>query len=353
MAATAFVTALPKVKLGGRESGSLTQGLTRLAIHDRCDGLYSCEATFGNWGPTGASVGYLYFDRAQLDFGKPFAIALEGTTLFEGRITGLEAEFPEGRSAEITVLAEDRLQDLRMTRRTRTFTDTTDAEVFRSVAGDHSLTPDVDVSGPQHRVLAQVDQSDLAFLRERAHAIDAELWVDGTTLHATTYTRRAGGRLRVGYGKELHELTVLADLAHQRSSLTVGGWDVAGKQAIAERADDTALAGELGSGDSGASILERALAARHETAHRTQPSTPAEAKARAESLFRARARGFVSGTAIADTDAALRVGITLQIDGVGPLFSGDYRLVDVVHRYDLKGGLKSHLTVERPALGRP
>jgi phage protein D len=353
MPATAFAAAVPKIKLDGTESGSLTQGLVQLAIHDRRDGLYSCEATFGNWGPTGSSMGYLYFDRTQLDFGKPLAIVLDSVTLFEGRITGLESDFPEGESAVVTALAEDRLQDMRMTRRTRTFADITDADLFRRVAQDHSLTADVDVSGPQHRVLAQVDQSDLAFLRERARAIDADLWVEGSKLHAAGYARRAGGRLRIGHGKELHSFTVLADLAHQRSSVTVGGWDVSGKQAIAEKADDAALSGELGGGDSGANILEAALAARHETAHRTHPVTPAEAKARAEALFRARARGFVRGTGIADADAKLRAGTTLQIDGVGPLFSGDYRLVDVVHRYDGKNGFKSHITVERPALGRP
>src|SRR5258705_8493580 len=42
-------------------------------------------------------------------------------TLFEGRIMALEGQFPEGRQPQLVVLAEDRFQDLRMTRRTRTF----------------------------------------------------------------------------------------------------------------------------------------------------------------------------------------------------------------------------------------
>jgi len=67
-----------------------------------------------------------------------------------------------------------------MTRRTRSFADASDADVMRTVAQDHSLTPDIDVSGPTHKVLTQVNQSDLAFLRERARAVDAEVWVEGT-----------------------------------------------------------------------------------------------------------------------------------------------------------------------------
>ena len=38
---------------------------------------------------------------------------------------------------------------------------------IRTIASDHSLTPEIDASGPTHKVLAQVNQSDLAFLRER------------------------------------------------------------------------------------------------------------------------------------------------------------------------------------------
>ena len=33
-------------------------------------GLFSCEATFGNWGPASGGVGFLYFGRDVLDFGK-------------------------------------------------------------------------------------------------------------------------------------------------------------------------------------------------------------------------------------------------------------------------------------------
>jgi hypothetical protein len=48
-----------------------------------------------------------------------------------------------------------------------------------------------------------------------------------------------------------------------------------------------------------------------------------------------------------------RVGATIQLDGLGPLFSGDYYVAEVVHHFDGRQGLRTDLTVERPALGRP
>jgi phage protein D len=343
--------ARPRISIAGKESGSLTEGLMRLRIQERQDGLYCCEASFGNWGPTGGKVGFLYFDRKTLEFGKDFAVELGDASLFSGRIVALEAAYPDGGGPELTVLAEDRFQDLRMTRRTRSFADMSDADVAQRIASDHGLTPSVDVTGPTHKVLAQLNQSDLAFLRERALAVDAEVWLDGRTLNVKAHTRRNGGRVRFGYGNELIELRVLADLAHQRSSVTVTGWDVAGKQALSERADDAAVSGELAGGDSGASILRSAIAERKETIAHAVPLSSAEARARAEAAFRARARRFVRGHAVAQTDARLRVGATVQLDGLGPLFSGDFYVTEATHRFD-EHGMRTEFIVERPGLGR-
>jgi phage protein D len=343
--------ARPKIRLAGKESGSLTEGLVRLRIHEDQDGLYCCEASFGNWGPAAGKVGFLYFDRKTLEFGKDFAVELDDVELFSGRISALEATFPDGRGPELTVLAEDRFQDLRMTRRTRSFVDVTDADIAQRIASDHGLTPSVDVTGPTHKVLAQLNQSDLAFLRERARAVDAEVWVDGRTLNVKAHARRNGGRVRIGYGNELLEFRVLADLAHQRSSVTVTGWDVAGKQALSELADDASVSGELANGDSGASILGSAIAERKEMIAHSVPLGSAEARARAEAAFRSRARRFVRGHGVAQTDARCNVGATVQLDGLGPLFSGDFYVTEATIHFDERG-TRTEFTVERPGLGK-
>src|SRR5713101_7836026 len=125
----------PKIVLGGQEDADLSQGLLRMSIRENVQGLYRAELRFGNWGPKDSSVGFLYFDRAKLDFGKALQLKLEDDVLFDGRISAMEADFGEGKSPELAILLEDRLQDLRMTRRTRTFTEASDADVIRRIAG--------------------------------------------------------------------------------------------------------------------------------------------------------------------------------------------------------------------------
>ena len=163
-----FKATRPKIIVAGREDTDLSQALLRMSVRETVHGLYSAELRVGNWGPKNNSVGFLYFDRKKLDFGKAVQLKLGDDLLFDGRVSALEADFGEGRSPELAVLLEDRFQDLRMTRRTRTFNRASDADVIRRVAIDHGLQASVDVQGPTHKVLTQVNESDLAFLRERA-----------------------------------------------------------------------------------------------------------------------------------------------------------------------------------------
>lgn len=343
----------PTIVVAGEEKALLAERLLSLVVHETKSGLFACEAVFGNWGAVGGQVGFLYFDRKLFDFGKAFAIAFGRDTVFEGRITGLEANFPEGRPPELAVLAEDRLQDLRMTRRTRTFADVSDADVMRAVAGDHGLSPSVDVSGPTHKVLAQVNQSDLAFLRDRARAIDAELWMSGQTLNAKPRSARTGAPLRLTFGRELRAFSALSDLAGQRTSVSVSGWDVASKSALTHEAGESAVSGEVGGDASGVSILKSALGDRKESVVHGVPLDSPETQARAEAYFKAMARRFVTGRGVAETDARLRVGASADLQGLGPLFSGKYYVAEVRHLFDGTQGLRTEFTAERPGIGRP
>lgn len=347
-----IAAARPSIQVGGQDSPSLAEGLLALRLHESADGQAECEATFGNWGAKDKRTTFLYFDRALLDFGKEITIGLKTDVLFHGRISGLEAGFPEGDGPRLTVLAEDRYGDLRTTRRTRSFIDSTDADVFSKIAADHGLSPDVQLTGPTYRILTQLNQSDLAFLRDRARTVDAELWIDGTTLTARSRTGRAASTpLRLGYGNELREVTVLADLAGQRSGVTVSGWDVAAKRALAETAAEAAVSGELAGGLSGTRALAAAFGDRAEHVVHSVPLTAAEARTRAETLYKRIARRFLTAHGVAVTSGGLRVGTKVTLDHLGDLFSGTYYISQVTHRFDDVQGLRTEFIAERAGLG--
>lgn len=353
MPTTPYISARPTLSLAGRDNPGLAEDLLSLEIVEHAEGLYRLEAVFANWGPKNGRVDFLYFDRQTLDFGKDLAVKLGTQTLFQGRISGLEGQFLAGRPPQVAVLAEDRLQDLRMTRRSRSFENLSDQDVFGQIARDHGLQTDLSLSGPTHKALAQVNQSDLAFLRERARLIGAEVWVEDRMLGAKPRAGRTASPLELTYGGGLREFNVLADLAQQCTGLVVGGWDVSGKEALRFEATDSTVQSELEGTQSGSSILQSALGARKQTLAHTNPRTSQEAQAQAEAVFRLLARRFVVGQGVAEPDARLRVGATVNLKGLGPLFSGKYYLSQTRYRFDTLFGSRLEFTAERPGLGKP
>jgi phage protein D len=342
----------PTILVAGREVPSLAGGLLRMLIAENISGLYRCEASFGNLGNKDNKIDFLYFDRKTLEFGKEFTIKLGSDTIFDGRIMGLEARFPEAQGPEINVLAEDRFQDLRMTRRTRTFEDVSDSDVISQIASEHGLSPNLNLNGPTHKLLAQINQSDLAFVRERARSIGAEVWMSGSTLNATSRADRSGGTVKIGYGNKLREFTVLADLAGQRTAVAVNGWDVSSKTRLQHEATDSVMSGELNGDASGASVLASAIGARKEALAHTVPLSSREAEAEAEAFFKMTARRFVVGRGVAETDGKLRVGADADLQNLGPLFSGKYYVSEVKHLFDGTRGMRTEFVAERAGLGK-
>ena len=136
-----------------------------------------------------------------------------------------KATFGEGHPPEITVLLEDRFQDLRMTQRTRTFEDVSDSDVMNRIAQDYGLVS-------QYRCRRAHLQSPIAgkperssFLRERARSVDAEIWLDDRNLYCKLRSKRNGGNVKLNYGGELREVTVTrgpGGAAHQRNRRGLG-----------------------------------------------------------------------------------------------------------------------------------
>ncbi len=356
---TGVVSADAVIKIDGESQTVLDAALLDLLVEETVEGLYRCEARFGNWGGTSdGAPDYQYLDRRLLDFGREISVSMgagsEDAQIFSGFINGLEAQYSNNQPPTLTVLAEDALMNFRKARRTRSFEDMSDADVFNDIAQEHNLRADIDVPVEQQRVIAQINQSDLAFIRDRARRLDADVWTDEGTLYVQARDRRIADSdeyfLRLGVG--LLEFEVLADLANQYTSVVVSGWDVGGKTTIEHEATDRSLGSELGDDDSGASILRRAFSEQVDRIARQMPGTDQEVQSLAEAAFRQQARRFVVGHGSARGDARLRVGRRVELRGLGDLFSGVYTVEEARHIFtrQIDGGYMTEFVVERPGI---
>ena len=153
-------------------------------------------------------------------------------------------------------------------------------------------------------------------------------------------------------GQNLISFRATADLATQRTSVTVSGWDVSGKQAIKYKATDSTVSSELNGDTSGSSLLQSSIAERDEVIAHTVPLTSEEVQANAEAYFRMMARRFVVAHGEVSGDSRLHVGVVIKVKGAGPFFNGNYYLSEVEHTYDIAYGFRTYFVAERPGIGR-
>lgn len=348
-----FTSQGPVFKVDGETRGDLGRDLLHLEIEEGTLGLRSLVAHFLAVGPAGgSSESQLYLDGAVLDFGKSVEVSLGPPggerIVFRGVISGFEASFEEAEPPVVALFAEDKLMKLRMTRRSKTYRDTTDAGIAQAIASEHGLTAEASAGGPTYDVVQQWNMSDLAFLRQRAELVQAEIWIDEDTLHFEARPSRAGTEITLVQGNHLLSVQLRADLSHQRTKVRVSGYDAGARALIEEEAAGDAIQAEVASGRTGPDVLERALGERVSARVRDVPLAQAEAAAfaRAEMLRRARAFVTVVGTTRGTPDMV--VGSKLTLEGVGaPFEGGGYHATRVRHTYDLKVGHRTHFQAER------
>jgi phage protein D len=238
-----------------------------------------------------------------------------------------------------------------MTRRMKTYKQVTDADIAQAIASEHSLQAQVDAEGPTYDVVQQWNMSDLAFLRERARKIQAEIWFGDNALNFKTRDKRTATELTLVQGNQLIELQARADLAHQRTKVKVSGYDASQRESVDEEAGSDAIQAEVSGGRTGPSALEQAFGERVSYRVREAPLTTAEARdwARAEMLRRS--RGFVTAIGTTRGSPDMIVGSRLTFERTGHPFDGaGYYATSVRHTYDLKDGHRTHFVAERATI---
>lgn len=356
-----IVNTEPVITLDGQRQDALTTGLRSLTVSETLEGLYRCEAKFNNWGNRGqGGPDFLYFDQDSFGFGQVLAISLNAGSahkpVFNGTISAIEGVFLSGEAPQIQIMAEDAAQGMRQTRRTRTFEEVSDKEVMEQIAGEYGLQSDIKLSDYRYSVVAQLNQSDLAFMRERARRQAAEIWIEGNTLYVQERQKRSQDNepLTLTMNAGLLEFCVLADTANQYSQVSVSGWDVQTKEKIVYTATESALGNEGRRQVTGATIVRNVFGDRTDRIAQQMPLSYEETKAIAEASFRAQARRFVVGKGVAVGDARIRVGRAITFEALGSWFSGVYTVCEVQHQFcrGPDGGYTTEFVVERAGLNK-
>jgi phage protein D len=357
MTEPALAAVSPVFTVDGDVAHDLGRDCLRLEIDEGIEGLRTMQAHFvavdaDAPGPPGRM---LYLDGSEIDFGKPIQVSVgpdeAQRTVFDGVISAIEVIFGDSEPPRVLVLAEDALMKLRMTRRMHSYKNVTDADIAGEIARDHGLQSDVSVDGPRYDVVQQLNQSDLAFLRERARLVQAELWCTGQTLHFSSRPERSGTNLTLVKGADLLTARLCADLAHQRTEVVITGYDASAKAVIDERAGSDTINAEISAGRTGPQTVQRALGDSTSIRVREVALTADEAQAWARAEMLRRSRRFVTVAGVTRGSPDMVVGSRLTLSLVGDPFEGDgYYATRVRHTFDLAAGLRTHFEADRATL---
>ncbi len=265
-----------------------------------------------------------------------------------GEITSLEPAFQASAIPQVTVRGYDRRHRLQRGLQTRSFAKIKDSEIANKIAVDAGLRAKVKDSQVIHDYLLQHNQTDLAFLQERARRIGYEVYVTDKTLHfqPRQSATRAVATLRLS--QDIIDFFPRLTTMSQVDEVLVQGWDVTQKKAILGKAA-TGSEQAMGGNSTGPKATKRAFG----KSSVTQVHSPVATKAEADQMARGRldemALHYIHGEVVCEGRTDLHAGEVVEIAEAGKMFSGPYYIAAVTHMIGGARGYKTRLHVQRNA----
>lgn len=260
--------------------------------------------------------------------------------LFDGEIVALEPEF-SSRTQRLVVRAFDRLHRLTRRRRTLSYVNVKDSDVFSKLAAECGLqTDNVGATTVVHPHLLQANQTDLEFMQSRAALIGRLLRVEGKKLLSSSVA--IGSDVSLSWDQGLHEFHPRLTSSIFVSEVTVRSWDYKTKKELIGKAttsDKSAVIGNISGFTNGYGTV-----ANHAISN-CSISTQDDASKLANAHL-ARLNGQVieaEGSSIGSPE--LVAGKTVQVDSVGTRFSGKYLITNATHRYDAASGYTTNFSL--------
>ena len=262
-------------------------------------------------------------------------------------ITGLEPAFTLDQPPVLTVRGYDLRHRLARDRKTRGFSMIKDSTIAAQVAREAGLLAQVKDTGANLAFVAQSNQTDWEFLRQRAGQLGYEVYVRDKTLYFQPPGYAAQASARLALGEDISEFTPRLSSLGLQSQVAVRGWDVKQKQAIVGSA---AIGQESAMGKTSGPKAARSAWGKTSTSIVDQPArTRGEADQIARGQFNELALGYVQGTADGPGNPQLHAGMVVHIDGAGKTFSGAYYVTSVTHTLSQATGYRTSFSVERNA----
>jgi phage protein D len=278
-------------------------------------------------------------DGTTFDLTKELEItAVIGTTttlLFKGEIVALEPEFMPGGICEHVVRAYDKSHRLYRKANSVVFLNIKDSDLASQFAQSAGLSSQVEATTIVYDHIYQDNQTDLAFLKQRAWRIGFECFVEEGKLYFRKPPTSAT-EVTLNWGEDLSSFLPRISLAEQVSEVIVRGWNPESMRAIVGQASTGVLYPATGESQTGA---QRASV--FGTGTQVFVNYPVFNQSEADAIAQARLDEYSGSFLEADGEAwnkpEVRAGKQVKLEGLGTRMSGSYLVTQAVHQYDQNG----------------
>lgn len=252
-----------------------------------------------------------------------------------GEITSIEPKFKDNHSL-VEIRGFDRLQRLKLGRKTRTYLDIKDSDLIAEVAGDWGLKAEADSTSTVHTHLFQNNLSDYEFLKERADRLRFEIKVEDKKLLFKKAGESVSPELSFEYGADFNVFTAAYNAVYMGDQLDVKGWDYIKKEVIEASAKKGDEVSKMGARETGTETTQKAFAAGATALLDEMPIDKSEAQDLAEAEYNRNLVNTVSAKGEISGNPALRISTTLKLTKLGN-FNGSYYIHKTRHSIDKRG----------------
>jgi phage protein D len=291
-----------------------------------------------------------WIDDKALEPGKRIKVSAEGPQskhehpLFDGEIIELEPEFLVGVQ-NLTIRAFDVLHRLARGRRVRSFLNMTDGDVIQKIASEAGMTASAEDATIVHPYLFQNNETDLEFLRTRAHAAGRVLFADGRKLRLEP-PKADGDAIEMQWGENLQEFRPRMTTVNQVSSVTVRGWDPKTRKEIVGQAKHGNGAPQVGESRKPSDVVQSAFNREAPMLSASRPvRTQAEADQMAKALAGSHTSRFIEAEGTCIGNAKIVAGTSIRLKALGDRFSGTYLVTSCRHTYASHDGYLTHFSI--------
>jgi len=264
---------------------------------------------------------------------KNFSQVHQGDIL-EGEITAIEAHFNESTQAPIIVRGYDVAHRLHRGHHNRSFQNMTDSDIVKKIVDEVKIkVGQIDNSGEPHDYVFQENQTNLAFLRERAARIGFELFVQDSKLNFRN-PKADKEEVSLKWLSNLHSFRVRVTSAEQVKEVEVRAWDYSQKRSIVATAktEQVITATKNGKGSETSSKFNGQPSKPKRIVVDQPVFKPKEADAIAQALCNELGGQFVQADAKAEGNPNIRPGRVVKLEGMGQ-YDGKYYITETRHLY--------------------